>query len=116
MKRHTSKCHRPASARLPRWPGLSLEQSQAAAGETYKAVLRIGHGCEGTATDAVVAQLPAGFRGAKPMPKAGWVLAVQRAPLVQPFESQGRRITNDVVQITWRASSPQPAAPAAQVH
>ena len=87
------------------WAHASLEQPQATAGASYKAVVRIGHGCEGTATHTVVVQLPAGFRGAKPMPKAGWQLDVQKAPLAQPYTSHGREVREDVVQVTWRASS-----------
>jgi periplasmic copper chaperone A len=49
---------------------VTLEEPQALAGAGYKAVLRVGHGCEGTATHTVVVRVPAGFRGAKPMPKA----------------------------------------------
>ena len=84
---------------------VSLEEPQALAGAGYKAVLRVGHGCEGTATHTVVVRVPAGFRGAKPMPKAGWVLSIERAPLAEPYESHGRKISDDVVQITWKATS-----------
>lgn len=84
---------------------VTLEEPQALAGAGYKAVLRVGHGCEGTATHTVVVRVPAGFRGAKPMPKAGWVLSIDRAPLAEPYESHGRKISDDVVQITWKATS-----------
>ncbi|OYV01005.1 MAG: nuclear export factor GLE1, partial [Burkholderiales bacterium PBB5] len=72
---------------------VTLEQAQAPAGSTTKAVLRVGHGCNGSATHTVTVQLPAGFRGAKPVPKAGWALALQKAPLAQPYDSHGRTIT-----------------------
>jgi len=84
---------------------VSLEDPQAAAGGGYKAVLRVSHGCEGTATHTVTVRLPAGFRGAKPMPKAGWTVAITRAPLDQPYESHGRKVTDDVVEISWKADS-----------
>lgn len=84
---------------------VSLEEPQALAGRAYKAVLRVGHGCAGTATHTLTVRVPAGFRGAKPMPKAGWVLSIDRAPLAQPYESHGRKIADEVVQITWKASS-----------
>lgn len=83
---------------------VTLEEPQALAGAAYKAVLRVGHGCEGTATHTLVVRIPAGFRGAKPMPKAGWALSVERAPLAQPYESHGRTVRDDVVQITWKAT------------
>ena len=84
---------------------VTLEEPKAVAGAGYKAVLRVGHGCEGTATHTVTVRLPAGFRAAKPMPKAGWALSIQRAPLAQPYESHGRTIADDVVEITWKANS-----------
>lgn len=84
---------------------VTLEEPAAIAGKGYKATLRVGHGCEGTATHTLRVLVPAGFRGAKPMPKPGWTLEIKRAPLAQPYESHGRRITDDVVEITWKAAS-----------
>ena len=86
---------------------VSLEQAQVQAGASYKAVLRVTHGCEGTATHTVVVRVPAGFRGAKPMPKPGWTVSVERAPLAQPYESHSRQVTDDVVQVTWQADTRQ---------
>lgn len=93
---------------------VSLEDPQATAGAGYKAVVRIGHGCEGTATHTVTVKLPAGFRGAKPMPKAGWQLSITRAPLAQPYESHGRKVSDEVVEVTWKATSKEGALPDAQ--
>jgi uncharacterized protein YcnI len=84
---------------------VTLEQAQAPAGTAFKAVLRVGHGCEGSATHTVSVRIPAGFLGAKPVPKPGWTLGIRRAPLAQPYESHGRKISDDVVQITWKAAS-----------
>ncbi len=84
---------------------VTLEQPTAAAGAGYKAVLRITHGCEGSATHTVSVRLPAGFRGAKPMPKPGWAITITRAPLAVPYESHGRKISDDVVEIAWKAAS-----------
>lgn len=84
---------------------VSLEQPVAPAGSYYKAVLRVGHGCEGTPTHTVVLRLPAGFRGAKPMPKPGWSLLLRKEKLAQPYESHGRSITEDVVEVRWQAQS-----------
>jgi uncharacterized protein YcnI len=88
---------------------VALEEPKAFAGTGYKAVLRISHGCESTATHTVVVDLPAGFRGAKPMPKAGWKISITRATLPQPYESHGRTISDDVARITWTATSPDNA-------
>lgn len=70
---------------------VTLEVPTAVAGEPYKAVLRVGHGCEGTATHTLVVALPPGFAGARPMPKPGWTLTL-------------RREGGEVVEITWKAA------------
>jgi len=84
---------------------VTLEQPEALAGSPYKAVLRIGHGCAGSATTKVSVLLPAGFRGAKPVPKAGWTLALRREKLATPYESHGRSITDELAEVSWTASS-----------
>ena len=50
---------------------ITLEQSQATSGKAYKAVLRVGHGCEGKATIKIRVKVPEGQLSAKPMPKSG---------------------------------------------
>ncbi|MEO7127644.1 MAG: YcnI family protein [Rhodoferax sp.] len=82
-----------------------LDQPAALAGTSYKAVFRVGHGCAGSPTTAIKVLIPAGFRGAKPMPKPGWVLSIQREKLAQPYETHGRLVTDAVTQITWTAAS-----------
>jgi uncharacterized protein YcnI len=51
---------------------ITLENQQAPVGASYKAVLRVPHGCEKSATTAVRVRIPDGFIEVKPMPKAGW--------------------------------------------
>jgi uncharacterized protein YcnI len=63
----------------------------------------VTHGCEGSATHTVTVDLPPGFRGGKPMPKAGWTVAVRKDRLAEPYDSHGRTVTEDAVQISWRA-------------
>lgn len=82
---------------------VTLEQPEAEAGQSYKAVLRVGHGCEGSATTRVSVILPPGFRGAKPMPKAGWRLETRREVLSQPYESHGRLISDELAEVSWTA-------------
>jgi periplasmic copper chaperone A len=81
---------------------VSLEQRSAPAGSSYKATLRIGHGCDGSATTLVRVFVPDAMRGAKPMPKPGWTLTAPRVPLAQPYELHGKRISDNVREITWR--------------
>ncbi|HXD40854.1 MAG TPA: YcnI family protein [Ramlibacter sp.] len=75
---------------------ISLQQPRAEAGRPYEAVLRIGHGCDGAATTGVAVQIPKGFENAKPLPKAGWKVAVQGGAA------------------TWTAATPEAALPNGQ--
>lgn len=86
---------------------ISLAEGSAPAGSTYRAALRIGHGCGVSPTTAIKVILPAGFKGAKPMPKAGWKLAVLKSKLAQPYDNHGTPVTEDVSEITWTASGPE---------
>jgi len=82
-----------------------LGEPAALAGTSYRATLRVGHGCDGSPVTALRVMLPAGFTGAKPMPKAGWVLSLKSAKLAKPYESHGKTITEDVTEISWTAAS-----------
>jgi periplasmic copper chaperone A len=84
---------------------VSLGEPAALAGTTYKAALRVGHGCAGSPTTAIKVLIPAGFKGAKPMPKPGWMLTVTKAPLARPYDDHGRTVTEDVAEIVWTAAS-----------
>jgi len=48
------------------------------AGSHHKATLRVGHGCNGSATTGLAVQVPAGFQGAKPQPKTGWAITTRK--------------------------------------
>lgn len=91
----------------PAWAHVTLEQAQAVSGSTYKAVLRVSHGCEGLPTTAIRVEIPAGFQGAKPMPKAGWTTQTKRATLAQPYENHGKQVTEDVTEISWTVKAPE---------
>ena len=82
-----------------------LDEPAALAGNSYKASLRVGHGCEGSPTTAITVLIPPGFQGAKPQPKPGWVLTVRREKLAQPYSSHGKPVSEDVSEISWTAAS-----------
>jgi len=84
---------------------VTLETRSAPVDSTYKAVLAVGHGCEGQPTHTVKVVLPAGVRGAKPMPKPGWTLSIRREKLAEPYKSHGREVSEDVAEIVWTATS-----------
>lgn len=88
-----------------------LEYQVAPAGASYKATFKVGHGCGGSPTRQIAVDIPAGMRGARPMPKPGWTLDVQREKLAQPTTSHGRSITDDVVRVTWTAKTAEDMLP-----
>jgi copper(I)-binding protein len=82
-----------ACAAGPAFAHVSLQQPIAETGSSYQAVLRVGHGCDGSPTTAVAVQLPAGFDNAQPQARAGWTI-----------ERRGN-------EVTWTAASKQAALP-----
>jgi uncharacterized protein YcnI len=88
---------------------VTVDPPEAATGSSIKAALRVGHGCNGQATHTLTVRLPEGFRGAKPMPKPGWTITITQARLAQPYDSHGRQVNEDVVEVSWRATTPEAA-------
>lgn len=86
---------------VPAFAHVTLEVPQAAVGSTYKAVLRIPHGCGTEATNAVRVQISEGFYNVKPMPKAGWTLETVTGPYAQPYDNHGTQLTEGVTEIVW---------------
>lgn len=84
-----------------------LDQAVGTAGSYFKAVLRVGHGCNGSPTRQIVIQIPKGFQGAKPQPKHGWKLLIRKAQLDEPYTSHGKVIRDDVVELSWEALAPE---------
>jgi len=96
---------------MPSFSHIVLEQKSAPAGSSYKAVFLVSHGCQGSATTGLSVQIPAGFLGAKPYPKAGWAVSLQREKLAKPYDSHGRQVTEDVTVVSWKAVSSDAALP-----
>lgn len=86
---------------VPAFAHVTLEVPQAAVGSTYKAVLRIPHGCGTEATNTVRVQIPEGFYNVKPMPKAGWTLETVTGAYAQPYDNHGAQLTEGVTEIVW---------------
>jgi uncharacterized protein YcnI len=81
---------------------VSLETQAAAANATYKAVLRVPHGCDGAATTRLVVTLPEGALNARPMPKPGWRLSTTRRALETPIpDGHGGTQRDTVATVTW---------------
>ncbi|MER8437472.1 YcnI family protein [Mesorhizobium sp. M1312] len=84
---------------------VTLETQEAAVGSTYKAVLRVPHGCEGKATTAVRVQIPEGVISVKPMPKPGWTLQVKKGRYEKSYQLHGEAVTSGAREIDWSGGS-----------
>ncbi len=80
---------------------VTLEVPEAAVGSTYKAVLRIPHGCAGAATQVVRVQMPEGLIAVKPMPKAGWKLETVSGDYKATHDYYGTPTSKGVTEIVW---------------
>jgi uncharacterized protein YcnI len=92
------------AALLPAAAGAHVvfDQPQATAGGYYTGFLRVTHGCGNSPTVSVRVDMPAGVVSARPQPKPGWTLAIERAPLATPIKAEGgATITTRVTAITW---------------
>ncbi|MBP2311712.1 YcnI family protein [Azospirillum soli] len=83
----------------------TLEAKQAPAGSTYKAVLRVGHGCGDSPTTALRVQIPEGVVAVKPMPKPGWTLTTKEGQYAQAYDYYGEKLTKGVTEIAWTGGS-----------
>jgi uncharacterized protein YcnI len=57
---------------------VAAEPRQAPAGAYQVIAFRVGHGCGKSATTALRIELPAGLASARPQPKPGWTLKIER--------------------------------------
>ena len=85
----------------PAFAHVSLEVGKAAVGSTYKAVLRVPHGCDGNATTSIRVKIPEGFLTAKPQPEAGWTLDITTGKYAKIYELYGSPVTEGATEITW---------------
>ena len=80
---------------------VTLETQKAFADSSYKAVLRVPHGCDGKPTTAIRVRMPEGLIAVKPMPKPGWQLAVVKGKYQHPYDYEGTKLTEGVEEIDW---------------
>ena len=78
-----------------------LEQREAKLGAGYKAVVKIGHGCDGAATTRVSVEIPEGIIGVKPMPKSGWTITTEKAAYTRAYKHYHGDLSEGVRRITW---------------
>lgn len=78
-----------------------LAQKEAQPG-SYQGTLKVGHGCDGSATTAIKVTIPEGVVGVKPQPKAGWTIAIETGPYAKAYPMMhGKPATEGVKTITW---------------
>lgn len=85
---------------------VTLETKSAPAGSTYKAILRVPHGCDGQATLKVRVRIPDGMYSVKPQPKAGWTLETVKGAYAKPYDNHGTVLTEGVREVIWTGSLP----------
>ncbi|MGN6500980.1 MAG: YcnI family protein [Tsuneonella sp.] len=82
-------------------------EPSAAAGSYYAGFLRVSHGCGEAGTVSLRVEIPPAVLSARPQPKAGWALTIERAKLPQPVAGEGgATITERVTAVTWTGSLP----------
>lgn len=79
----------------------TLERQEAAVGSSYKGVMRVPHGCAGSATIRVRIRIPEGVVGVKPMPKPGWTLETTKGKYEKTYELMHGKISEGVKEISW---------------
>jgi uncharacterized protein YcnI len=83
-----------------------LDQTEATAGSGYRAVLKVGHGCDGSATKSLRVRIPEGVIQVKPMPKPGWTLTTVTAKYARTYQGlHGASASEGVTEITWSGGS-----------
>ena len=85
----------------PAFAHVTLETGEAPVGSTYKAVLRVPHGCEGKPTVAVRVQIPEGVIAVKPMPKPGWKLETVKGKYAKSYQLYGAEVGDGVKEVVW---------------
>jgi uncharacterized protein YcnI len=94
-----------ALAPLPASAHITHEQREAPVGSAYKAVFRVGHGCEGSPTIRVRVQIPDGVISVKPMPKPGWTVDTIKGPYQQSYDYYGTPVSEGVKEVVWSGGS-----------
>lgn len=84
---------------------ITLESGEAHVGGSYKAVFRVGHGCEGKPTTLVKVQIPEGVISAKPMPKPGWTVEKLKGAYAKTYSYFDSEISEGVKEISWKGGS-----------
>jgi uncharacterized protein YcnI len=92
-----------AGGALPAAAHIVLAEPSASPGAYYAGFFRVSHGCGASPTIALRIEIPAAIMTAKPQPKPGWTLSVEKAALAKPVPGEGgAMLTERVTAITWK--------------
>jgi len=80
---------------------VTLERDTAPISSPYRAVLRVPHGCDGSATTALRVRIPDGVVDVKPMPKPGWSLNIVKGKYASPHSLYRAQVSEGVTEIDW---------------
>src|ERR1700686_1984693 len=84
---------------------VTLERNQAPVGMSYKAVLRVPHGCDGSPTTAIRVRIPDGVIDVKPKPKPGWTLSLVKGKYTKSYSLFHAQVSEGVTEIGWTGGS-----------
>lgn len=90
---------------VPALAHVSITPGEGSVGSTAILAFKVGHGCDGSPTNEVTIQVPAGIGAVKAENIAGWDLSYERGTLIEPVESGDDTITEGVVSVTWSGGS-----------
>ena len=90
-----------ALAAVPAPAHVLFADPAATADAYYTGFLRVGHGCAGSPTLSIRVEIPAGVTVARPQPKPGWTIMVEKATLPAPVRADGVEVRERVTAITW---------------
>lgn len=78
---------------------VTIATKEVPVGADYKAIFRVPHGCNGSATVKLSVEVPAGVIGVKPQPKPGWRIEIVKGPGDHP--DQRAAVSEVVKSVTW---------------
>jgi uncharacterized protein YcnI len=82
---------------------IGLERAETPLGAGYKAIFKVPHGCDGSATTEIRIDIPDGVVAVKPMPKPGWTIELVKKPYAHTYAFyHGMKLSEGVRQVTWR--------------
>ena len=89
-------------AATPALAHVTLEQRESPVDASYKVVLRVPHGCDGSATTKLTVQIPEGVISVKPMIKPGWTIDIKRGAYARAYSFlHGAKFTEGPKEISW---------------